>query len=221
MFQEYIATPQQLTELTEAELRSFHTVINCHICDQLLGEDKVRDHCHIVGPYRGVAHSRCNLAYIISESGWHLPVVIHNLNGYDGHLIVKALKSEFGKVRVIQQNMEKYLTITVGRLKFIDSFQFTSQILDSLMKTLEVDELKYVREEFPIQHEFELIKRKVVYHYDYMDSFARFDESRLPSQNALFNKLSDVRVRTRSRHMQLACGLPLNVKQWQNTTTST
>ena len=78
-----------------------------------------------------------------------LPVIIHNLKGYDRHLIVKALKSEFGKVRVIPQNMKKYLSLTVGRLKFIDSFQFTPQSLDSLVKTLEDDEFKYVRESFP------------------------------------------------------------------------
>ena len=58
----------------------------------------MRDHCHIVGSYRGAAHSECNLMYRISKSGWKLPVVIHKLKGYDGHLIVKALKSEFGKV---------------------------------------------------------------------------------------------------------------------------
>ena len=68
LFQEYIATPQQLLALTEAELRSFHTAINCHICNQQLGGDKVRDHCHIVGNYRSEGHSRCNLAYIISKS---------------------------------------------------------------------------------------------------------------------------------------------------------
>ena len=67
LFQEYIATPQQMLELTEEELRSFHTPINCHICNQPLRGDKVRDHCHIVGNYRGKAHSMCNLAYRISE----------------------------------------------------------------------------------------------------------------------------------------------------------
>ena len=75
---------------------------------------------------------------------------MHNFKGYDSHLIGKALKSEFGEVRVIPQKMEKYLSITVGRHKFIDSLQFTTQSLDSLVKTLEVDELKYVRQEFPI-----------------------------------------------------------------------
>ena len=186
---EYIATPQQLLALTEAELQSFHTAIN--ICNQSLGGDKVRDHCHIVGDYRGTVHSRCNLEYRISKSQWKLPAVIHNLKGYDGYLIVNALKSEFGEVRVIPQNKEKYLPITVNRLKFIDFPQFTSQSLDSLVKTLEVDEFKYVRETFPIAHEFELIKWKGVYPYDYMDSFARFHESRLPSQDAFFSKLSD------------------------------
>ena len=151
----------------------------------------MRDHCHILGTCRCNAHSRCNLAYGISSSDWKLPAAIQNIKGYDGHLIVKALKSEFGEVRVIPQNMEKYISITVDRPKFIDSLQFTSQSLDSLVKTLEVDEFKYVREASPIAHEFELIKRKGVYPYNYMDSFARFDESRLPSQDAFFSKLSD------------------------------
>ena len=72
LLQEYIDTPQQLLEFTDAELRSFHTAINCHMCNQPLGGDKVRDHCHIVGNYRGAEHSRCNLAYRISKSEWKL-----------------------------------------------------------------------------------------------------------------------------------------------------
>ena len=128
LLQENVAPPQQLLALTEAELRSFHTTINCHIFNQPLGGNKVRDHCHIAGNYRGAAHSRCNLAYIISKSDWKLPVIIHNLKRCDGHFIVKALKGQFGEVRVIPQKMEKYLSITVDRLA----------------KTPEVDEFKYV-----------------------------------------------------------------------------
>ena len=56
---------------------------------------------------------------------------------------VLQLKSEFGKVRVIPQNMEKYLSLTVGRLKFINYFQFTPQGLDKLAKTLGDDEFRY------------------------------------------------------------------------------
>ena len=74
----------------------------------------MRDHCPIVGSYRGAAHNECNLMYRIYKSGWKMLVFIHNIKGYDEHLNVKALKSEFGKVRVIPQNMEKYLSLTLG-----------------------------------------------------------------------------------------------------------
>ena len=90
--------------------------------------------------------------YRISKSGWELSVVIHNLKGYDGHLIVKALKSEFSKVQLIPQNMEKYLSLAVGQLKFIDSFQFTPKSLDVLTKTLVDDEFRYLRESCTSNH---------------------------------------------------------------------
>ena len=79
----------------------------CHICQQIIvnDSDRVRDHCHLTGVYCGVAHNACNLNYRLNPKGWKLPVIMHNLKGYDGHLIVKSLKSEFGKVRIIPQNM--------------------------------------------------------------------------------------------------------------------
>ena len=53
MFDEYIATPKP-TLLTATELRSFNNATTCYICTKPLGDDKVRDHCHIVGSYRGI-----------------------------------------------------------------------------------------------------------------------------------------------------------------------
>ena len=115
-------------------------------------------------------------------------MVIHNLKGYDGHLIVKSLKNEFGKVTVIQQNLEKYLSLSVGQLKFLDSFQFTTKSLDVLSKTREDNEFKYLVESRTTSH-FDLVRCKGVYPHDYMDSFDRFDETSLPSQDVFFNKL--------------------------------
>ena len=89
--------------------------------------------------------------------------------------------SEFGKVQVIPQNMEKYLSPAVGQLKCIDSFQFPPKGLDVLAKTLADEEFRYF---------VSSDRRKGVYPYDYMDSIVRFDETKLPSQNALFSKLS-------------------------------
>ena len=95
------------------------------------------------------------------------------------------MKSEFGRVGVIPQNLGKYLSLTVGQLKFLESFQFTPKSLDVLSKTLEDDEFKYVVESCTTSH-FDLVRRKGVYPYDYMDSVERFDETELPSQDAVF-----------------------------------
>ena len=90
---------------------------------------------------------------------------------------------------MIPQNLEKYLSLSVGQLKFLDSFQLTPKSLDGLSKTLEDDEFRYLVESCATSH-FGLVQRKGVYPYDYMDSFDRFDETSLPSQDASFNKLS-------------------------------
>ena len=130
---EYIETAQEI-EFTEENEVHFECAQMCHICQQILVNDSDRV---ATGMYRGVAHSACNLNYRISPKSWKSLVIIHNLKGYDGHLIVKALKVEFGKVTVIPQNIERYLSLSVGRLKLIDSYQFTPKSLDELSKTLE------------------------------------------------------------------------------------
>ena len=173
-----------------ADSLSFTNATTSQICTKpLADDDRVRDHCHITGIYRGAGHSACNLNYRINPKSWKRPVVIHNLKGYHGHFIVRALKSEFGIVGLIPQNLEKYLSLSVGQLKFLDSFQFTPKSLDVLSKTLEDDEFKYIVKSCTTSH-FDLVRRKGVYPYDYMDSVERFEETELPSQDAFFNKLS-------------------------------
>ena len=159
---EYIATPKTMIFSAEDSL-SFTNATTCHICTKpLAGGDRVRDHCHIAGIYRCAAHNACNLNYRINPKSWKLPVVIHNLKGYDGHLIVRALRSEFGKVGVIPQNLEKYLSLSVGQLKFLDSFQFTPKSLDVLSKPLEVDEFKYLVESCTTSH-FDLVVKVYIH----------------------------------------------------------
>ena len=82
LFDEHIASPKPML-LTATELRSFNNATTGHICIKPLGDDKVRDLCHIVGSYCGTAHNDCNLMYRISKSGWKLHVVIHNLCSLD------------------------------------------------------------------------------------------------------------------------------------------
>ena len=68
---------------------------------------KVRDHCHYTGKYRGAAHSNCNLNYKIPKE---IPVVFHIGSTYDYHFKIKQLGREFkGNFECIGENTKKYI----------------------------------------------------------------------------------------------------------------
>ena len=53
---------------------------------------KVRDHCHCTGKFRGAAHSICNLRCKVPQE---IPVKIHNGSNYDYHFIFRELAEKF------------------------------------------------------------------------------------------------------------------------------
>ena len=72
-------------QLTDQEEYQFKEALNCHICDEVLGSDRVRDHDHLTGLYRGAAHKSCNLNFKFSKenernaSSFKIPIIFHNL----------------------------------------------------------------------------------------------------------------------------------------------
>ena len=103
---------------------------------------------------------------------------------------------EIGKVEsnisVIPNNLEKYMAFFLGKdLKFIDSLQFMNDSLEKLAKNITISDMKYTSQEF---QDVELMKRKGVYPYDYMDSFDKFNDKNLPSKKILFCMLSDEHI---------------------------
>ena len=79
------------------------------ICSKLIeNEDKVRDHCHITGKYSGAAHWKCNIKLKASKQ---LPVIFHNLRGYDSHLIFKELSKFNCSIDVIPNGLEKCMSL--------------------------------------------------------------------------------------------------------------
>ena len=86
-----------------------------------MGDDKVREHCHITKKYRGAAHWSCNINLKLSKK---IPVIFHNLRGYDSHLIIKEIGKFDVKVSAIPNGLEKYMAFTINRnLVFIGSMQ--------------------------------------------------------------------------------------------------
>ena len=158
----------------------------------------VRDHCHVTGKYRGSAHQTCNLKLKISAENIKIPVVFHNLKGYDSHFIMNELgelikKGEDNiKINVIAQNAEKYMAFYIGKhISFIDSFAFMSRSLDKLAGNLEDRDFIYTKDYFTDPVQFGLVKRKGVYPYDYMDSFSKFNDTELPQREDFYSLLTD------------------------------
>lgn len=168
----------------------------CHICDQLLLFDKVRDHCHLTGRYRGAAHQHCNLLYKLPK---FIPVIFHNLAGYDCHLFIKKLGESLGPVKVIPKNKENYISFTKFlkiseskfiQIRFVDSFKFLGTSLEKLAKGLDKSDFVHLKKRFPNEDEFKLINRKGVYPYDYMKDWNSYLETQLPSRQSFYNSLT-------------------------------
>ena len=137
----------------------------CWICGKLIdiNDNKVRDHCHITGKYRGAAQWRFNINLKVSKK---LPVIFHNLKGYDSHLIFKELSKFNCRVSLIPNGLEKYMSFTLNNnIAFIDSMLFMNSSLDKLVKNLNDSDFKYLSEEFS-DKKLKLVKEKGVYPYE-------------------------------------------------------
>ena len=100
--------------------------------------EKVKDHCHYTGKFRGAAHSKCNLNYKIPKD---IPIIIHNAS-YDTHFIINQLAEEFkGELNCIGENMEKYITFFVPIKKKMTTKQLHINL--SLLIILDLSRLHY------------------------------------------------------------------------------
>ena len=196
---------------TEEDREQFNKASDCWICGEDLGNDRVRDHCHFTGRYRGPAHNICNLKYRKPES---VSVFFHNLSGYDSHLFIKKLGSSDEKENIdcIPNNEEKYIsfskTIKTGQYKnkkgeikdktfkivFKDSLKFMSSSLGALVNNLHKDAFINLNKYYTPE-EAELIKQKGFYPYEYMNTEEKFNDTKLPPREAFYSKLSGRGIR--------------------------
>ena len=145
--------------MSEKEEERFQSSNICWICKKLIDSDneKVRDHCHITGKFRGAAHWSCIINLQLTEK---VPLIFHNLRGYDSHLIFCELNKFDVKIGVIPNRLEKYMTIVLNKnLVFIGSMQFMNSSLEKLVKSLSENDFKYLTEETGSKN-LELLKQK-------------------------------------------------------------
>ena len=174
----------------------FKSARTCHICkcEFKANEKRVRDHDHRTGAFRGAAHEKCNINYF---SNRYLPVVMHNLRGYDSHLIIKKaydINKSIGNkdINAIPNSYEKFMSFSIGDLKFIDSFQFMSASLEKLVENLydkddKYKNFKFMKSIYP-EH-YDLLCQKGVYPYEWVNDISKLDHVGLPPRESFYSSL--------------------------------
>ena len=207
----YYLRPKPI-KFNEKQQKSFDEAEYCNICEKELGEDRVKDHCHFTGEYRGAAHRKCNLE---CKKPRLLPVIFHNLQNYDAHLFIKQLASLQGDFDCIPTTEEKYISfykkIKVDEyvnkkgvivplnfeIRFIDSFKFMQFSLDYLVNAL-LGKDKKIKDFINLKREYkehaELLARKGIYPYDYVSSLDKPSETQLPPKEEFYSKLKDEHI---------------------------
>ena len=204
IYNDFYRRPKPL-RLTRAEQKLFDEAEICHICNKELKEDKVRDHCHFTGQYRGAAHNSCNLQ---CRKPLVLPVIFHNLQGYDAHLFIKQLARLPGDLNCIPSTEEKYISFSKSikvdeyrsnksglmvpinfEIRFLDSFKFLQTSLANLVSNLSKEDFHNTNHVF--KKNVDLLTRKGVYPYDYVSSLDKLSETQLPPKEEFYSQLYD------------------------------
>ncbi|XP_050516351.1 uncharacterized protein LOC126891213 [Diabrotica virgifera virgifera] len=196
-----------MSPLTKEEIEKHMSATECYLCGKPFNpfNHKVKDHHHLNSKYLGASHNSCNINNKLSNT---IPVFFHNMSNYDCHLFIKELSTTGEKVSVIAQTKEKYITISKRilvekskngldkyiTLKFVDSYRFLAKSLDILSTTLDSEQCTEIRKYFPDTKHFELVRRKGVFPYSYMDGFDRLKEKTLPPKENFYNNLTNKHI---------------------------
>ena len=92
--------------MSKEEDEQFQSSNTCWICEKLIDDENVRDHCHVTRKFRGAAHWSCNINLQLTKK---IPVMFHNLRGQDSHLIYNELSKFDVKTEVIPNGLEIYM----------------------------------------------------------------------------------------------------------------
>ena len=174
--------------MTNEDEKIYNNSQICWICKKELNTDKVRDHCHVTGKFRRATHNKCNSKLRIPKK---LPIMFHNLQGYDRHIIFKELNNFDVDISVIPKGIDKYMSIIVNRhITFIDSLQFYNSLLDTLASNLNNEDVRYLVSEFGID-KLEILKRKDAYPYEWVDSYEKINCKELPPKECFYSSIND------------------------------
>lgn len=158
---------------------------------------------HLTGCYRGAAHKGCN---INSKDARFIPIVFHNLTGYDSHLIVKELATAPNfkeRVQLLAENKERYIAFTKFikgsniNFRFIDLFRFMPSSLVKLAPYLEKYDITrsvFEKDDQYTHDQIKLLLGKGVFPHDHVSSFDKLKQETLPFKADFYSKLYESEI---------------------------
>ncbi|GBN50940.1 hypothetical protein AVEN_114505-1 [Araneus ventricosus] len=181
---------KDLESMVDFDEKHYNRTNKCHICEKEINKNdkKVIDHCHLTGKYRGPAHNNCHLNYKIPN---FIPTIIHNLSGYDAHLFIKELG--FDESRLEYRYVTKNLRELPNNIKE-DFKKYPPKIRALKYNKYLKSVFKETAKHFP-EDKLDLITRKGVYPYDYMDCEEKYEETELPPIKDFYNRLNDSNIK--------------------------
>ena len=166
----YFKETKKYIIMTQENEEDFKNNNICRFCEKNIESDKVRDHCHSTGEYRGPSHNVCKINVKKKDSNF-IPFAFHNFSNYDCHMFFKKLvdlKKDKVKFEIILKTNEEYISVRYGCIRFIDSYRFLSECLDKLVKNLDDNDFKILKKEFPDKWQY--LNKKLAYPYQYFNS---------------------------------------------------
>ena len=195
-FSQLLKTNNPIQPLTYDEDIKFQNEKTCYYCGKELVEDKVKDHDHLNGLYRGAAHNSCNLNANKFRYNF-VPLYFYNGSKYDFHLIVKDLFSSETlqklRINILCKTEEEYFSMQFGCIRILDAFRFfTPYSLGFMGKTLKSDQCK-------ILTSYNLKPLKGIYPYEYLTGDINrineiMQEQKLPSYENFYSSLKQSNI---------------------------
>jgi hypothetical protein len=154
-------------------------------------------HNHRTGKFIDALCNSCNLQI---QNRLFLPVVFHNLKNYDAHHVFKYVskrlaakydedkKVSFDSVEITALNLEKKISFKIQYLRFIYSYQFPNAGLQKIVQNVAKESFCHSRKHLG---DNDLVSAKVIFPYEWFDSFGKFNETELPSMDTFHNKMEE------------------------------
>ena len=141
---------------------------------------------------------------------------MHNLRGYDSHLIIKKaieINEQIGnrKIDGIPNSNEKFMSFSIGNLKFIESMRIMLSSLESLVNNMYDKQYKYKHfthmQKFYPKH-IELLCHTNTYPYKFVYHISKLDHVGLPPKEAFYASLYQKMYQIRTMNMHCWCSKP-------------